>query len=179
MKQTLGVTHKVALLGLFLALGMILAFFEMYIPRPLPWAKLGLANVVTVVLIYLFGFRDAIMVSCARVVLVNFFTGGFGGPAFGLALAASLFSTVAMFLAITMTEQKLGPIGISMIGAYVHIFIQLLLAAALIIGQMQVFYLLPFFMLPTFFSGLLVGIFALLLLQELEKRFVLKYRLPA
>lgn len=78
-----------------------------------------------------------------------------------------------------MTEQKLGPIGISMIGAYVHIFIQLLLAAALIIGQMQVFYLLPFFMLPTFFSGLLVGIFALLLLQELEKRFVLKYRLPA
>lgn len=171
--------EKIALLGLFLAVGIILAIFETYIPRPLPWAKPGLANVVTLVLIYLFGLKEAILVNCSRVVLVNFMTGGFAGPAFWLALTASLFSALTMFGFVRLAAKKTGPLGVSMAGAYMHILVQLLLAAVFIVGKLQIFRLLPFFMVPTFFSGILVGLFAILLLRQLQKRFHLKYALPA
>ena len=63
MNKQVAPAEKIVLLGLFLALGMILALFEAYIPRPLPWAKPGLANVVALVTLYVFGITEEMLLN--------------------------------------------------------------------------------------------------------------------
>lgn len=178
MKTELSGVQKIVHLGLFLASGILLAIFEMYIPRPLPWAKPGLANAVALIIIYLFGFRDALLMNCGRVVLVNLLTGGFAGPGFWLALSASVASTVSMFLIVSNFANKVGPVGVSLVGSFAHIFTQLFVAGLFIIGKMEVLHLLPLFIFPALFAGLVVGIFAFLTLLQLRKRVILKFPLP-
>jgi heptaprenyl diphosphate synthase len=170
--------QKTVILGLLLATAIILAIFEIYIPRPLPWVKPGLANVVALTAIYLFGLREAIAINCLRVVLVNLLTGGFAGPGFWLALSASFFAAISMFVAIRAGAPKIGPIGVSMLGAFVHVATQLLFAGFFVIGKLQILYLLPLFVLPSFFAGLIVGLLGYLLLLRLQKKYSLRYALP-
>ena len=69
----------VALYGLLTALAMVLSFVETLIPIPIPipGVKLGLANLVTVVGLYLIGIPGTIAVTLVRIVLVGF---SFGNP---------------------------------------------------------------------------------------------------
>lgn len=70
--QTAG---KIAYLGLCLALALICSYVEALIPIPIgiPGVKLGLTNVVIVGVLYLSNWRDAAMISFARVLLAGFF----------------------------------------------------------------------------------------------------------
>lgn len=169
---------RLALLGLFLATGLVLSLFELYIPRPLPWAKPGLANAVILLAIYLFGLPDALLIAVARVVLVSLWAGSFAGPGFVLAAGATLVSTLAMYLSVRLLAPHIGPIGVSMIGAFCHVLTQIALAGALIVGRWQILQLLPLFVWPAFFSGLIVGIFTFVTLRQFRKRFALRYALP-
>lgn len=170
---------RLALLSLFLATSIILALLEIYIPRPLPWVKPGLANVVTLVVLYLYGFADALWLNILRVVVVNLITGGFGGPGFWLGSAAAVSATCFMYFALLFGAPNLGPIGVSLIGAFSHIFTQLLLAGLMIVGRLEILFLLPFFVVPAFFAGIVVGVLAYLLLQRLMQRMSLRFPLPA
>ena len=69
----------VALYGLLIALAMVLSFVETMIPIPIPvpGIKLGLANLVTVVGLYLIGIPGTIAVTLIRIVLVGL---SFGNP---------------------------------------------------------------------------------------------------
>ena len=68
-----------ALYGLLTALALVLSFVETLIPIPIPipGVKLGLANLVTVVGLYLIGIPGTIAVTLVRIVLVGF---SFGNP---------------------------------------------------------------------------------------------------
>lgn len=168
-------TRKLVVLSLLLAVAIILSVFEMYIPRPFPWAKPGLANVMTLTVLYLFGWKDAIAMSLARVFLVSFLTGGFAGPAFVLSLVSATASAATMAALLGKSHISFGPIGISAAGAAVHILVQLGVAGVFFIGKVQIVYLLPLFMLPAFFTGIIVGSLGLLLLLRLEKRVALAH----
>ena len=170
---------KIAILGLFLAVGIILAIFETYIPRPLPWIKPGLANVATLTVLYLFGPREAISINSLRAVLVYLFTVGFGGPGFWIAFIASFVSAFAMFLVVRSSAPNVGPIGVSMVGAFAHIISQLTIAGLFIVGRIEIIYLLPLFVFSTFFAGLAVGLLSFLILEHLQKRFSLRYAIPS
>lgn len=70
---------NIALYGLLIALAMVLSFVETLIPIPIPvpGVKLGLANLVTVVGLYLIGIPGTIAVTLIRIVLVGL---SFGNP---------------------------------------------------------------------------------------------------
>ena len=51
--------RRITTLALIVALGIVLQRFEALIPLPSPWIKLGLANVMTLVTMVFYGFRDA------------------------------------------------------------------------------------------------------------------------
>jgi len=71
---------KTVLLGLFVSQALILSIVESWIPipSPVPGVKLGLANIITVITIIFFGFREAVSVVIARCVLSSIFGGGDG-----------------------------------------------------------------------------------------------------
>ena len=69
--------NKVAYLGVFLALALICSYVESLIPFyfGIPGVKLGLTNIVVVLLLYCVGTREALTVSVLRILLAGFLFG--------------------------------------------------------------------------------------------------------
>lgn len=108
----------VALYGLLIALAMVLSFVETMIPIPIPvpGIKLGLANLVTVVGLYLIGIPGTIAVTLIRIVLVGL---SFGNPySMIYGLSGSFLSLFVM--AVLKKTGKLSQVSISVLGGIAH-----------------------------------------------------------
>ncbi len=146
-------TKKLALCALLTALALGLSFMERFIPLPipLPGIKLGLANVVTLIALYLLGGKPAFGILVARCLLGSLF-GGLTGLAFSL--AGGLLSLGVMTLA---TKAKgLSVYGISVLGAATHNIAQILVAMGLMASPFVGAYL-PWLLLVSIVTGLVTG----------------------
>ncbi len=139
---------------------MALFLFESLIPAPLPWLKPGLANLGTVVTLYLFGARAAMLVAFLRSVLSALVLGTFLNPVFLFSLCGGMAAAAIMGLVKHRWSGVFSAIGISVLGAYAHNLTQLLLASLLFVNKIQALYLMPVMLVSALFSGSLVGIFA-------------------
>lgn len=75
-----------SLYGVLIALAMVLSYVETLIPLPMlvPGAKLGLANLVTVVGLFLVGIPGTVCITVFRVVLAGLTFGNVYSMAYGL-----------------------------------------------------------------------------------------------
>ena len=145
----------VALYGLLTALALVLSFVETLIPIPIPipGVKLGLANLVTVVGLYLIGIPGTIAVTLVRIVLVGF---SFGNPySMIYGLSGSFLSLLVM--AILKKTGRFSQISISVLGGIAHNIGQITFAAV-IVQTSGVFYYLPFLIAAGCIAGTLIGI---------------------
>ena len=64
---------KTAVLGMYLAFAMILSYIEVLIPLPIPipGIKLGLANLAVILILYLYGFKEALLINVVRIILMG------------------------------------------------------------------------------------------------------------
>ena len=74
--------REIVIMALMVALGVILDRLEALFPLPTPWIKLGLANLMTLVVLFYLGTREAFIVTLLRVILGSILAGTFLGPAF-------------------------------------------------------------------------------------------------
>jgi heptaprenyl diphosphate synthase len=167
--QALSRSRRQVFLGLFIAIAVSLHAFESLLPTPVPWLRLGLANVMTLVALYLYDGRAAWSVSLARVGIGALLLGRIFGPGFWLALVGTIFATSAMIIMYRFGKKYLSPIGISAIGAAGHSLGQILAARLLVVQHEAVWQILPFFLLSTLLAGVLTGWLAASLLETLEK----------
>ena len=66
--------RKISVISLFSAFAILLSYVETFIPSiGVPGAKLGLANIVVVLALYLLNAESAIIVDVVRIVIVGFF----------------------------------------------------------------------------------------------------------
>ena len=161
-------TSYVTRIGILAAAGLILFLFESGIPRPLPWLKPGLSNLVTIIALYCYGFRAAFLVMLIRVITGAFVLGTLFNPVFLFALSGGILATLVMAFLHGNFSKTFSVLGVSLLGAFTHNFVQLLLAAFLVVNSTQVFYLMPIMLLSSLFSGFLVGIFAHYIIQKME-----------
>ena len=159
---------KLTTLSLLIGMGLILFVFESLLPRPLPWAKPGLANIVSVLALYWFGIPAALLVAVGRTFLGALIVGTFLSPGLLLSLGGALTSVLVMGAIRTIQKDFLSMIGISIVGAFSHTIMQFILARWLIVGQSGVFYLLPPMMAASIVTGLIIGICAFTINQRLS-----------
>lgn len=149
------------------AIGLSLA--ETAIPSPLPGIKPGLANIIVLVVLMRYGWRDAVWVSLLRVMAGSIVFGQFLAPGFFLALTGALCSLVAMGLSSRIASRLpthwFGPVSHSIIAALAHVGGQIVLARLWLVPHDGVFYLLPFFAASAVFFGLINGLIAARLLH--------------
>jgi len=153
-------TRKMVLLSLLLAVGVGLHTIEAAIPVPiaLPGAKLGLANIVTLISLYALGPAEAVALAASRVLLGGLVTGTFGSTSFIMAMAGALGSGIAMsaFRALTAGKGRFFAT-CSMIGAIFHNLSQLW-AFSLISDTSKVFVMLPYLLAVALPAGYLTGL---------------------
>ncbi|UCE01454.1 MAG: Gx transporter family protein [Candidatus Latescibacterota bacterium] len=155
-------------LALFAAAATLLFLFERALPNPLPFFRLGLANVVTLIVLLAHGFRAAAWVLLLRLLLGGFFAGTLLGPQFLLATAGSAASLVVMAVAAQFGARIWSPLGISVLGATTHAVAQLVVVAALFAAGQGVFLLLPLFVGMALLTGTCTGVVADIVLARLD-----------
>jgi heptaprenyl diphosphate synthase len=155
--------HRVARLA---ALAIGLHLVESVVPSPLPGVKPGIANIVTLYVLYRFDFATAAWVSLLRVVAGSLLLGNFLSPAFALSLAGAIASLATLFLAARLPRTWFGPITLSILAAFAHIAGQLLVVRLWLIPHAGVAYLIPVFAAAALFFGLVNGLIAARLLRD-------------
>lgn len=146
------------LLANFLAIAIVLNIIESAIPIiPVPGAKLGFANVVTLVIIYVYSFKDGFAITVLRVLLVALLTGKLLGPVFYMSMSGAVAATLAM--GIFKKTNYFGIIGVSVLGSIFHSFGQIA-AGIFVIGSVAVIAYLPVMLFLSIPAGVLTGIIA-------------------
>lgn len=148
------------------AAAIVLTVAEAAIPLPLPGIKPGLANIITLVVLARWGWRDAVWVALLRVLVGSLLLGQFLAPGFFLSLAGSLASLAVLGLAMHLPKRWFGPVSQSVLAAFAHIGGQVLVARVWLVPHDGVFYLVPVFALAATIFGLANGLIAARLLDE-------------
>jgi uncharacterized membrane protein len=167
--QQLELVRRRVFLALFIALAVALRTFEYLLPNPLPWLRFGLANILGLTALYLYGIRELWLVSVGRILIGSLVLGGLFSPGFLLSLSGGLLATLMMTVGYRSFAPRIGPVGVSVLGALGHVFGQLLVAWLLIVRHSSIWLLLPFFLLFALISGMVNGIAADMLIESLLK----------
>jgi heptaprenyl diphosphate synthase len=150
--STYDLTRWSILTALALALSVSESLFFPSALFPVPGMRLGLANIVTLLAIYMFGAIPTMLIVLIRCLI----TFAFGGnlTAFLFSLAGGMLALVVMLL---LRNSKIFSLfGVSMGGAAAHTVGQILIAAVLV-RSLYVLTYLPVLLLVSIITGLLVA----------------------
>lgn len=155
--------NKVAGYGILIALAMICSYIERLIPFDfgLPGVKLGIANVVVVIALYIYGNNAGITISIVRVVLSGLLFGTMASIMYSL--AGAFLSLGAMIIGKKL--NKLSIVGVSMLGGVFHNIGQIVIAIW-IIGSVKLAFYAPVLILAGLGTGLLIGIVSTLVVRK-------------
>jgi heptaprenyl diphosphate synthase len=148
------------------ALAIGLHILEAVIPSPLPGIKPGIANIVTLFVLYEYGFTTAAWVSLLRVFASSLLLGQFLSPTFLLSLSGSLFSLGALYLAQHLPRKHFSAISLSILAAFAHIAGQLIIVRLWLIPHTAVVNLIPIFALAALLFGSINGLIIAKLRQQ-------------
>lgn len=179
-------TKKLAQLGLFLALALILAYVESLIPFSfgVPGIKLGLPNLIVVLLLSgesggrnnenqnntasigtsWNGTKEALLVNGLRIILSGFLFSNMYAILY--ALAGALLSFIAMLIGRRM--RCFSVVGISVLGGVFHNIGQIIVAM-LVVETVYVGYYVPFLIVAGTVTGAVLGIVAMELMPYLVR----------
>lgn len=160
--------RKIVFLSLLVSLGLALSIIESMIPLPipLPGMKLGLANIVGLITLVIFGYKEAFVVAILRTIAFALATGSFSGLVYSF--SGAIFSTLAMTLVFKHLSNYFSLIGVSIFGAIFHNAGQLL-AASIIMENFKIFSYFPFMTILSLFTGYFVGLGSILITNNMKK----------
>ncbi len=156
---------RVAVFGVFTALALIFSYVELLIPINfgIPGAKLGLANLVIIIVLYKSDWKEALLLSVVRIVLAGFLFGNLFGILYSL--AGGILSLAVM--ALLKRSGAFSIIGVSMAGGVSHNVGQLIMAM-LVVETYAVGYYLPVLLIAGLITGTLIGIAGREMLNRLD-----------
>lgn len=160
------VTKKIALSGLFLALALIVSLLESLLPPivpALPYAKLGLGNVVLLMCFVLVGVREGYCVLLLRCLLAAVFAGNFSSLMWSV--PAALAAYTAMYL--LYKTRLFSTVALSTVGGMVHNAVQMAVGVG-VVGSAVAAYL-PYMLVAGGVAGVATGIVCHFVLAVAER----------
>ena len=161
-------TKKIAVLALSIALAMILSFVESQIPAfvAIPGVKIGLANIAVVFVLYKLGWKEAVLISLVRVVMVSMLFG---------TLVSLFYSVAGAVLSLTgmVLLKKTGlfsTVAVSVTGGVLHNIGQILMACLLLETNVIVYYL-PFLILSGVIAGVVIGVVSAIMVNRVQVKY--------
>ena len=150
------------------AVGIVLQVVESFVPLPVPFLKIGLANIASLVALVVWSPRDMVIVLLTRVIAGALILGSLLSPSFLISLSSGLAAAAAMWAAYRGPRRIFSVVGISLIGSVTHVMVQLLVVSLLIVQDPSLLVLLPLLLLTALVGGLVVGLISLKLVPVLQ-----------
>ncbi len=157
-------------MALFVALAVGLYTMEVLLPNPVPWFRIGLANILGLTALFCYGVRAMWTVNLLRIFVGNLLMGSLFAPGFLLSLGGGLLATGLMSVSFLLWKGKIGPVGISVLGALGHVSGQIVVAWLVVVRHPSILMLLPIFLIFALISGIVNGLAADYLIELLKKR---------
>lgn len=156
-------TKQLLLIAVLTTFALILSYVETFIPAlPIPGAKLGLANIATLLALCLFDFKSALLIVILRTTLAAFLFTNL--TALLYSLSGGLVSLLVMALLLKLWKEYFSIIGISIAGAVFHNLAQAAVAV-FVLGTLSILSLLSYLIGIALLTGAVIGIIVKYLLK--------------
>lgn len=164
--------HKqIVKIGLLVSCACVLQVAESLLPHPVPGARLGLANMITLVALVTSGFGVALQIALMRTLISSLILGTFLSPSFMLSFSGALVSTLVMGIFYKLSTSghrvRFSIIGISVFGSLSHNAAQLGLVYLLLVKNRSVFLLWPWLVISGVIMGWITGMIAMQVCRKL------------
>lgn len=171
-----GQTTKLVYLALLITFAVVIHTIESFlvIPIPVPGAKLGLANIITLLALMLYGFRSSMVVSVMRTLIGFLIVGNL--ISFSLSLSGAVFSTAVMGAAFILYKKKwISILTVSVLGAASHNVAQIVIASFVVSQFHLITFYLPILLLLAVPTGVFTGLSAMYLYKVILKNATLSH----
>ncbi len=140
------------------ALCLFLAAVEYAIPKPLPFLRLGLANLPVIIALFIMPTRDIYKLILLKIMGQALITGTLFSYIFLFSAAGSLASGLTMLGVHRILRNRISCIGLSLAGAAANNIAQLIVAHLILFGS-ATRYIAPILLISGAVTGLILGIF--------------------
>ena len=156
-------TKKLTVLALFSAVAIVFSYIEAILPpiwSAVPGIKVGLANIVTVTLLYKFSFKEAVAVAFIRITAIALLFGN----------VMTLMYSIAGLIIMTILKNTnlFSTIGVSIAGGVFHNLGQIIVAMIVLQTKEIGYYMIVLAVTGTI-AGVLIGIAGNLMLKYSNK----------
>lgn len=152
-------TYRSIQFAFYLGIASTLFVVEQFIPKPFPFLRLGLANIIVLILLQKKMYKETLGIAIGKSIIGSFFSGVLFSPTAILSLVSSAISALTMVL-LKRFQTKLSLYGISVSGAVIHNLVQLCLVRLLILKENQIFQLTPYLVFLSLLTGLTTAFLA-------------------
>ena len=159
-------SKKTAVLGVCIALAMIFSYIELQIPSfvAIPGIKLGLPNIVIIIALYKFGWKEAVIINILRVLIVSVLFGTVLSLLYSIAGAVISLTEMIILKKLSIFSTVL----VSVFGAICHNIGQIAVAI-FVLDTSELLYYLPVLLITGTVSGILIGLIGANVVKKLEK----------
>lgn len=160
--------NKIIFLSLLVSIGLALSVLESAIPLPItvPGAKLGLSNMVILVTLVIFGFKEALVVGMLKSIVLVLVTGSVSS--FFYSFSGAILSCLAMFIVYKYFMNIFSLIGVSIFGAVAHNIAQVSVAS-IMMNNSRIYSYLPILLIMSLFTGYFVGLSSIYISDNLKR----------
>ncbi|MFV0558726.1 MAG: Gx transporter family protein [Enterococcus sp.] len=160
--------QKLIFIALLVAQGVVIGLIENMIPYPFafaPGAKLGLANLITLIALFTLPKKDTFLLIWLRLILTTLLGGTIS--TFLYSMSGAMLSYVGMLSVKRLGPKRISIVGISATGGFMHNVGQLV-TASFIAQSWTVMLYLPVLSFLGILSGIAIGIAANFLIQRVQ-----------
>jgi heptaprenyl diphosphate synthase len=151
-------SKKLVNLSLFLSIALILGMIENALPPlPIPGVKLGLANIVNIILFFTDGINEALVITVLRVIAISILQGSLLSINFYISLDGAIISISSLYLLHSLFQKDVSPVSVGAVSAFSHITGQLL-TVYILMNTPDILRLFPLLGLLGTLTGIITGI---------------------
>ncbi|WP_416318260.1 Gx transporter family protein [Thermoanaerobacterium thermosaccharolyticum] len=150
---------KIVYISMLVSQALVLNIIESFIPVPIPvpGIKIGLANIVSLVTILMFGFKETLVVVVLRTLLAQLLVGNI--TSFLFSVSGGILSACIMYVVYKKFSKYFSLVGVSVFGSVAHNVGQLFVAS-IVINNFLIFSYLPVLVMAGIIMGIFTGLVA-------------------
>ncbi len=168
--------NKIELTSFLGGLCLFLSAIEYLFPRPVPFMRLGIANLPILFALKLLPFPYIMLLVLLKITGQGLISGTLASYVFLFSAAGSFTSAMVMYSVHKIPSKWVSLIGVSILGALAGNIVQLILSVKFIFGE-SAWVIAPLFLAIGTISSFLIGLFAVKFIKRSQWIFSLEGRL--